>query len=124
MIHEIDECEDVHYIVNEFVAGQTLREMLKQAPLKLPEVLDVSLQIASALVAAHTAHIVHRDIKPENIIVRPDGLVKILDFGLAKLVEHQPIGFEGTTVKQHQTAQGMILGTISYMSPDRRGATG
>ncbi len=119
VIHEIAECDDVHYIVSEFVAGKTLRELLKQAPLKLSEALDVSIQIADALTAAHAAHIAHRDIKPENIIVRPDGYVKILDFGLAKLVEHKPIGFEETTVKQNQTARGVILGTISYMSPEQ-----
>ncbi len=119
VIHEIAACDEVHYIVSEFVAGKTLRELLKQAPLKLSEVLDISIQIADALTAAHTAHIAHRDIKPENIIVRPDGYVKILDFGLAKLVGHKPIGFEETTVKQNQTAQGVILGTLSYMSPEQ-----
>nr|MBA3438436.1 protein kinase [Pyrinomonadaceae bacterium] len=119
VIHEIGEADDAHYIVSEFVEGVTLREHLEESPIKLAKVLDIAIQIANALQAAHSAKIVHRDIKPENIIVRPDGLVKILDFGLAKLVEHKPIGFEETTLKQHQTAQGVILGTISYMSPEQ-----
>ena len=94
VIHEIGDASDVHFIVSELVEGKTLREILNQLPLKLSEVLDFSSQIANALTAAHTANIVHRDIKPENIIVRPDGFVKILDFGLAKLVGQKNIGFE------------------------------
>ena len=121
VIHEIGEANDVHFIVSELVEGKTLREILNQSPLQLSEVLDFSIQIANALVAAHTAHIVHRDIKPENIIVRPDGFVKILDFGLAKLVGQQKslIGLEDETAKQNQTAQGVILGTVKYMSPEQ-----
>ncbi len=83
VIHEIGETENAHYIVSEFIEGETLREIFKSKTLRLPEVLDISIQIAGALVAAHSAHIIHRDIKPENVIIRPDGFVKILDFGLA-----------------------------------------
>ncbi|MGI8641450.1 MAG: protein kinase domain-containing protein [Pyrinomonadaceae bacterium] len=119
VVHEIGESEDAHYIVSEFVEGKTLREIFKESPLELSEVLDFSIQIANALTAAHTAHIVHRDIKPENIIVRPDGFVKILDFGLAKLIEQKVVGFEDETVRQNETAKGIILGTISYMSPEQ-----
>jgi serine/threonine protein kinase len=119
IIHEIGEYENTHYIVSEFVEGRTLREHFKESPMKLSEVLDVSIQIAGALVAAHTAHIVHRDIKPENVMVRFDGYAKILDFGLAKLVEQKVIGFEDATVKQNETAKGVILGTINYMSPEQ-----
>jgi len=87
VIHEIGSSDDTHYIVSEFIKGKTLREILKQSSLKLSEILDISVQIANALVVAHEAYLVHRDIKPENIMIRPDGLVKVLDFGLAKLVE-------------------------------------
>lgn len=108
-------------LVSEFIEGATLRELIELSTLKLPETLDIAIQIANALAAAHKAHIVHRDIKPENIIVRPDGYVKILDFGLAKLVEQQSpfVNFEGETAKQSETAQGVIMGTINYMSPEQ-----
>lgn len=119
VIHEIGENEAANYIVSEFIEGVTLREIVRKSPMKLSEVLDIAIQIAAALNAAHTAHIVHRDIKPENIMIRPDGFVKILDFGLAKLVEQKPIGFEASTVKQNQTAKGVILGTVNYMSPEQ-----
>ncbi|CAN5319477.1 hypothetical protein BH20ACI1_BH20ACI1_18570 [soil metagenome] len=119
VIHEIGETEDANYIVSEFIEGETLREVIKKSPLKLSEILEISTQIANALVAAHHAKIIHRDIKPENIIIRPDGFVKILDFGLAKLVEQKAVGFEDETVKQNQTAKGVILGTVNYMSPEQ-----
>ena len=119
VIHEIGEAEDTHYIVSEFIKGKTLRDFLKQSSLKLSEILDISIQIANALCTAHEARLVHRDIKPENIMIRPDGFVKILDFGLAKLVEQKPIGLEEITVKQNETAKGLILGTVNYMSPEQ-----
>jgi eukaryotic-like serine/threonine-protein kinase len=121
IIHEIGETENAQYIVSEFIEGETLRELLKLSSLKMPEILDISIQIAGALAAAHHAHIVHRDIKPENIIVRPDGYVKILDFGLAKLIERQPtfVSLEDATAKQSETAQGIIMGTVNYMSPEQ-----
>ncbi|HRH43434.1 MAG TPA: protein kinase [Pyrinomonadaceae bacterium] len=119
VIHEIGETEDSNYIVSEFIEGKTLREKLVTATLKTSEILDISIQISKALIAAHTANIVHRDIKPENIIVRPDGFVKILDFGLAKLVEQKAIDFEDSEGKQNETAPGLILGTVNYMSPEQ-----
>jgi serine/threonine-protein kinase len=128
VIHEIGESEEAHFIVSEYIKGQTLREMMqteRRPPDGVPflsEVLDIAIQIAAALVAAHEAHLVHRDIKPENIMVRPDGFVKVLDFGLAKLVERKNrslIGLEDETAKQHTTAQGVILGTVAYMSPEQ-----
>ncbi|MEP6923173.1 MAG: serine/threonine-protein kinase, partial [Pyrinomonadaceae bacterium] len=119
VIHEIGETADSNYIVSEFIEGDTLREHFRNRPLKLSEILDISTQIANALSAAHAARIVHRDIKPENIMVRPDGYVKILDFGLAKLVEPKVIGFEDATARQNQTAKGVILGTVNYMSPEQ-----
>ncbi|MCA1600322.1 MAG: protein kinase, partial [Acidobacteria bacterium] len=121
VIHEIGENEGEHYIVSEFIEGTTLREVLTQSQMSFGEVLDVSIQIAGALSAAHEAHLVHRDIKPENVMVRPDGYVKVLDFGLAKLVaqEKNPfIGLEDGTTR-NQTAKGVILGTVNYMSPEQ-----
>jgi eukaryotic-like serine/threonine-protein kinase len=87
-IHEVGEMEDGRpYIVMEYIEGMTLRQRLGQDQLPLPEVLDIAVQVASALTAAHQAGIVHRDVKPENITIRPDGIAKVLDFGLAKLTE-------------------------------------
>ncbi|MEP6636268.1 MAG: serine/threonine-protein kinase, partial [Acidobacteriota bacterium] len=121
VIHEIGESKDAHYIVSEFIEGITLREVLTQSQISVREVLDVSIQIASALSAAHGAHLVHRDIKPENVMVRPDGYVKVLDFGLAKLVEQNKsvLGLEESGARQGQTAKGVILGTVNYMSPEQ-----
>lgn len=120
-IHEVDAFEESHYIVSEYVEGKVLREILAVTPLNLSKVLDISIQITSALAAAHSAGIIHRDIKPENIVVRSDGYVKVLDFGLAKLLPEQPsfVGLEDETNRQNQTAKGLILGTISYMSPEQ-----
>ncbi len=122
VIHEIGEVENVHFIVSEFIKGKTLREVFKEKTLQLSEVLDISIQTCNALVAAHEAQLVHRDIKPENIMIRPDGYVKILDFGLAKLVERKNKSFSGlneSTPRQNQTAKGLILGTVNYMSPEQ-----
>ena len=119
VIHEIGESEDTNYIVSEYIEGETLRDIILKAFLDLPEILEIAAQIANALAAAHTAKIVHRDIKPENIIVRPDGFVKILDFGLAKLIEQQVVGFDDQTIKQNETAKGVVLGTVNYMSPEQ-----
>ncbi|HEY9502041.1 MAG TPA: serine/threonine-protein kinase, partial [Pyrinomonadaceae bacterium] len=121
VIHEIGESEGVHYLVSEFIEGKTLREVLTQAQMSVPEVIDAAIQIAGALTAAHGVHLVHRDIKPENVMVRPDGYLKVLDFGLAKLVEKKLsfLGFEEPTVQLGQTTKGMILGTVHYMSPEQ-----
>ena len=124
-IHEIDEAETHHYIVTEYVAGETLRERLMDAPqgrMTLLETLDVAVQIASALAAAHKAGITHRDIKPENVMVRPDGWVKVLDFGLAKLTEAASLLVEDSnpsTLVMHSTETGMVMGTARYMSPEQ-----
>lgn len=119
VIHEIGESENSNYIVSEFIEGKTLRTFVEASPMELVKILDIATQIANALTAAHNAKIVHRDIKPENIMIRPDGYVKILDFGLAKLVEQKAVGFEALTIKQNETAKGLILGTVNYMSPEQ-----
>src|SRR5262245_3836135 len=86
-IHEIGETDKNHFIATEYIEGETLRHHLQHARMKLREVVDIVVQVASALAAAHTAGIIHRDLKPENVMLRPDGIVKVLDFGLAKLSE-------------------------------------
>jgi Tol biopolymer transport system component/serine/threonine protein kinase len=101
----------LHYLATEFVEGQTLRQLLQNGPLPSEQVRDIALQLADALAAAHNAGIIHRDLKPENIMRRPDGYLKLLDFGLAKLTENQ--------VPQSLTEPGKVMGTISYMSPEQ-----
>ncbi len=121
-IYEFGEAEDARFIVSEYIEGKTLREIIRESKLTLPQILDISIQITDALSAAHKAHLVHRDIKPENIMIRPDGYVKVLDFGLAKLVEQKNksiLSLEEPTVRQNLTAKGVILGTVNYMSPEQ-----
>ncbi len=119
-VYEIGRAEGMTFIATEFVEGVTLRQYMRRQP-KLLEILDIAIQIASALVAAHAAGIVHRDIKPDNIMVRSDGLVKLLDFGLAKLTERGELssGPEETTVALMNTEPGTMLGTVTYMSPEQ-----
>ena len=122
-IHEVVETgEGRHCIVMEYVEGVTLRERIAEGTLKVGEALDTAFQVASALSAAHAAGIVHRDIKPENIMLRRDGYVKILDFGLAKLTESksEPLDSEAKTrVLELKTLPGMVMGTVAYMSPEQ-----
>ncbi|MBC7909752.1 MAG: protein kinase [Pyrinomonadaceae bacterium] len=120
-IHEVGEFEEVHFIATEFIDGQTLRELIAKGELSLAEILDIAVQVANALSAAHAAGIVHRDIKPENIMRRDDRLVKILDFGIAKLTEQTgtEISGEAPTAIRVQTETGMIMGTVGYMSPEQ-----
>src|SRR5918911_3132692 len=91
-IHEIGEAEGAHFIATEFVEGMTVRRRLSLGPMTVMEALEVAIQVAAALQAAHTIGIIHRDIKPENLMLRDDGYVKVLDFGLAKLVETEKKG--------------------------------
>lgn len=116
-IYEIGEFNNTHFISTELVEGETLRELIKSRSLDLRETLDIAIQMASALAAAHAAGIVHRDIKPENVMLRRDGFVKILDFGLAKLSEPNIIGAEDITLLH--SVRGTIKGTIAYMSPEQ-----
>lgn len=120
-VFEIGSVDSVRYIATEFVDGETLRERLSGEPMTLGAALDIFAQAAAALNAAHEAGIVHRDIKPENIMVRGDGLVKVLDFGLAKLTERAPTtaSSEDATRALVNTRPGMVMGTVSYMSPEQ-----
>ena len=118
-IYEICEANSTLMIATEFVEGTTLRQRLAKGPLDLREALHIAIQIADALAAAHKVGIIHRDIKPENIMIRPDGYVKVLDFGLAKLAEPalvQPISEAPTQIR---TGSGVVMGTIGYMSPEQ-----
>jgi eukaryotic-like serine/threonine-protein kinase len=120
-IHDIGQAGDVHFIATEFVDGETLRVRLDRGRLELIEVVDIAIQTGSALAVAHDAGIVHRDVKPENVMLRPDGYVKVLDFGLAKLTV---AGFasgdtDGLTRSVMETTPGVVLGTFSYMSPEQ-----
>jgi len=125
-IHEIGQQEGHHFIATEYIEGESLRHHMARTRMELREVLDVASQVTSALSAAHQAGIVHRDIKPENIMLRQDGFVKVLDFGLAKLadaaVAAQPEATDAeapTKTKVVNTEPGVVMGTASYMSPEQ-----
>jgi serine/threonine protein kinase/Tfp pilus assembly protein PilF len=122
-VHEIEQIDSVHLIATEFIDGETLRQLLNARRIEMEEALDISAQIASALSAAHAAGIIHRDIKPENIMRRSDGIVKVLDFGLAKLSERtgleQAVDAEAPTAVLVQTEPGIVMGTAAYMSPEQ-----
>ena len=124
-IYEILKANSTHVIATEFIEGETLRQRLSHSTLVLTESLKIAIQIADALTAAHKAGIIHRDIKPDNIMLRPDGYVKVLDFGLAKLAEPaSPLLAAEAPTKKVRTASGMIMGTVGYMSPEQaRGLT-
>ncbi len=115
-IHEIGSEADTHFIATEFIEGRTVRELIDEDAVSIEEAVDICLQVGSALQAAHSAGIIHRDIKPENIMRRPDGLVKVLDFGIAK--PNRALGTSFST-PEHQTEIGVILGTVGYMSPEQ-----
>ena len=121
-IYEMGDEGGRHFIATEFIDGITLRKRLSKAPMDLSEVLDVAIQVAAALEEAHAARIVHRDIKPENIMIRRNGHVKVLDFGLAKLTERpdsEETDTEAVTRALVQTDAGVVLGTSQYMSPEQ-----
>lgn len=118
-IYEIGQTDGYHYTATEFVEGKTLRELLTNTRMPIGEVVNIAIQIAFALQAAHAAGIVHRDIKPENLMLRRDQVVKVLDFGLAKLTPQQvPEGevHESTLIR---TNPGTVMGTVGYMSPEQ-----
>ncbi len=133
-IYEIGETDGVHFIAAEFIIGETIDKLFRKKPLEVQNTLDIAIQVASALDTAHQAGIIHRDIKPENIMIRPDGLVKVLDFGIAKLVwnsesrnldsgslnsESDTLIHESLISDSHPTETGMIIGTATYMSPEQ-----
>ncbi|MBA2335779.1 MAG: protein kinase [Blastocatellia bacterium] len=123
-VHEIGTFKELRFITTEYIDGETLYERLSRQKMSFTSALDIAIQIASALDAAHGAGIVHRDIKPENVMIRPDGLVKILDFGIAKLAEPQESygrfdKGEKVSMARKATIPGMIIGSANYMSPEQ-----
>ena len=120
-VYEIGAEGDRQFIAMEFIEGVTLRASITCGRIKPHAALEIAVQVASALAAAHEAGVVHRDIKPENIMLRPDGYVKVLDFGIAKLTEHRPASDDDTneTTATLQTRPGLVLGTARYMSPEQ-----
>jgi TolB-like protein/Tfp pilus assembly protein PilF len=126
-VHEIGAEGNRHFIATEFIEGITLRALLRRGRMNLHDALEIAVQVASALAAAHDTGVVHRDIKPENIMLRPDGYAKVLDFGIAKLTEPELGAADrhaGTTTLLLQTRAGLVMGTAQYMSPEQaRGQT-
>ncbi len=121
-IHEVGADDGRHFIATEYIDGVTLRRKAAEAPMEIGEILDIAIQIASALEEAHSAGIVHRDIKPDNVMVRRNGYVKVLDFGLAKLtetVDRSPLDPDAATRVMVHTDAGVVMGTSHYMSPEQ-----
>ena len=118
-IHDIGEVDSNYYVATEYIEGITLRKRMTNGLISPNEAMDIAAQIASALSVAHRAGIVHRDIKPENIMLRPDGYVKVLDFGIAKLAQQETLGTTTTLRGPLTTQQSMFFGTIRYMSPEQ-----
>src|SRR6266545_4926022 len=121
-VYEIGEDHSIHYIASELIEGETLRQRLMHGRIQLTEAVDVAIQVASALAAAHETGVIHRDIKPENIMLRPDGYVKVLDFGIAKLAESafaEATADGAGSMTLGETSLGSILGTVRYMSPEQ-----
>lgn len=127
-IYEVGQFKDSHFISTEFIDGQTLRQRLREQNLTIVETLDIAIQVATALVAAHSAGIIHRDIKPENVMLRSDGYAKVLDFGLAKFTEtasHASLPTDPNAETEHvvNTSPGVVMGTVAYMSPEQARGT-
>jgi eukaryotic-like serine/threonine-protein kinase len=124
-VYEVGADNSTRYIASELIEGETLRQRLARGSMQLSEAVEIAVQVAGALAAAHEAGVVHRDVKPENIMLRPDGYVKVLDFGIAKLAEQEvPAAMaEEEALLLVETNLGSILGTVRYMSPEQaRGA--
>jgi len=119
-IYEIDDSDGVHFIAMEYIDGETLRHRISHTEMPLHDVLEIAMQVAAALSAAHAAGITHRDIKPDNVMLRPDGYVKVLDFGLAKLTDRSvATDQEAPTRAMVNTDPGTVMGTVAYMSPEQ-----
>lgn len=118
-IYEINEVDGTHFIAEEFIDGKTLNQYVKSNPLNFKSALEIAIQIASALDEAHCVGIVHRDIKPDNVMIRENGLVKILDFGIAKLTTPPESDAKAAKAIKSGTTPGMIIGTVNYMSPEQ-----
>src|SRR6516164_9668861 len=120
VVYDVGETEDsLPFIAMEFVEGQSLGALVKQGPLEISRVVEIALQVADALDAAHSRRIVHRDIKPGNISLNERGQVKVLDFGLAKRMRQDSSEKAAVTAQMLQTQTGQVLGTPSYMSPEQ-----
>src|SRR5437879_2486144 len=123
-VHQLGTYEGAPYLVSELLQGETLREQLKRGPIATRKAIDYGVQIARGLAAAHEKGIAHRDLKPENLFITKDGRVKILDFGLAKLMQPQPGSKQSAHTLSDQTEEGVVMGTVGYMSPEQvRGQT-
>ncbi|MBK7932281.1 MAG: protein kinase [Pyrinomonadaceae bacterium] len=121
-VHEVGKTKDTPFIATEFIEGKTLRNVLDNGGLRFEESIDIVVQVASALIAAHSAGIYHRDIKPENIMLRSDKLVKVLDFGLAKIAGTPTLGEYTIVPVQNDlklSSPGLVMGTLAYMSPEQ-----
>lgn len=118
-IYDIGQFDSSSFIASEYIDGETLRQRMRESKMSLKEILAISIQVAEALDAAHSAGIIHRDIKPENIMIRNDGYIKVLDFGLAKLTQTKKPSVSSQLETLPKTEIGVVLGTIRYMSPEQ-----
>ncbi|MGE0883612.1 MAG: protein kinase [Blastocatellales bacterium] len=118
-VYEVGQVDNLHFIATEYIEGEALRERINRDRLPLSTALEMAAQVAEALAAAHSAGVVHRDIKPENIMVRHDGYLKVLDFGLAKLAEQSALTLTSSNSGGSGTHPGILLGTVRYMSPEQ-----
>jgi serine/threonine protein kinase len=119
-IFHVGQYNGAPYIVTELLQGETLRDRLRRGPIRLREICDFGVNIARGLAAAHHAGVVHRDLKPENLFVTKDGRLKILDFGLAKLLQPQTVSEDAPTATiQHKTDPAHVVGTVGYMAPEQ-----
>jgi serine/threonine protein kinase/tetratricopeptide (TPR) repeat protein len=120
-VHEIGVDGRRHFIATEFIEGETLRTVLARGKLDPRKALNIAVQVGSALAAAHKSGVLHRDIKPENIMLRPDGYAKVLDFGIAKLIDQRPASgnHDAGAMAGLETRRGLVIGTVRYMSPEQ-----